>query len=430
MRCKCRVLSVAGIPASDGSIVSQDVMEAYIRSAECQEALEMHKMIGSLSHRARALTTNFAETGQALSKVVGKDDSMIIVSDQAPAPTHYVDKMYIEDGWLICEIVLLDETVMDDIAAQNIKRLKGMLKNGILPGVSAVIVGFWQSDKGIHGDYLKKLVQFKGIDVTLNPSWKAATVLNVEEDESTKSNEKEFSEILLENLNPDDFKFTGIKAKMFSDVSSIYSGPKSSKIDGKFTTLKAKVFSADGVVCEVPEKKAVVEDQKEFTQPEGETQKEFTQAQVRERLRESKLGVRMELRRTILSYRQVIKQMGGSEKIDPEDLKTLKSLLSSDLLRILNSITPQILDGKQINTLLGLSSLGKAYREYGQKLNIPMRLGLQELKRNGFVNKARYQKLQQAYTEFINAVLDDVFGPNPSPIVNEDENLEENGGQE
>jgi hypothetical protein len=318
---------------------------------------------------------------------------------------------------------------MDDIAAQNIKRLKGMLKNGILPGVSAVIVGFWQSDKGIHGDYLKKLVQFKGIDVTLNPSWKAATVLNVEEDES-KSDEKEFSEILIENLNPDDFKFTGIKAKMFSDVSSIYSGPKSSKIDGKFTTLKAKVFSADGVVCEIPESEVVIEDQKEFTQPEEETQKEFTQAQVRERLRESKLGVRMELRRTILSYRQVIKQMGGSEKIDPEDLKTLKSLLSSDLLRILNSITPQILEGKQINTLLGLSSLGKAYREYGQKLNIPMRLGLQELKRNGFVNKARYQKLQQAYTEFINAVLDDVFGPNPSPIVNEDENLEENGGQE
>lgn len=418
MRCKCRVLSVAGIPASDGSIVSQDVMEAYIRSAECQEALETHKMIGSLSHRARALTANFAETGQALSKVVGKDDSMIIVSDQAPAPTHYVDKMYIEDGWLICEIVLLDETVMDDIAAQNIKRLKGMLKNGILPGVSAVIVGFWQSDKGIHGDYLKKLVQFKGIDVTLNPSWKAATILNVEEDES-KSDEKEFSEILIENLNPDDFKFTGIKAKMFSDVSSIYSGPKSSKIDGKFTTLKAKVFSADGVVCEIPEAEAIIE-----------TQKEFTQAQVRERLRESKLGVRMELRRTILSYRQVIKQMGGSEKIDPEDLKTLKSLLSSDLLRILNSITPQILEGKQINTLLGLSSLGKAYREYGQKLNIPMRLGLQELKRNGFVNKTRYQKLQQAYTEFINAVLEDVFGPNPSPIVNEDENLEENGGQE
>ena len=412
MRCKCRVLSVAGIPASDGSIVSQDVMEAYIRSNECQEALEMHKMIGSLSHRARALNANFAETGSTLSKVVGKDDSMIIVSDKAPAPTHYVDKMYIEDGWLICEIVLLDETVMDDLAAQNIKRLKGMLRNGIMPGVSAVIVGFWQSDNGIHGDYLKKLVQFKGIDVTLNPSWKAATVLGVEEDEEASEEEKKFSET---DYTPDDFKFSGIKVKAFSNIESIYSGPKSSKIDGQYTVLKAKVFSADGVVSEIaaPEETVV------------ETQKEFTQAQVRERLRESKLGVRMELRRTILSYRQVVKQMGGAEKIDPEDLKTLRSLLSSDLLRILNSVTPQILEGKQINTLLGLSALGKAYREYGQALFIPMRLGLQELKRQGFINKTRYQKLQSAYTQFINAVLDDVFGPNPSPIENEDENIEQ-----
>lgn len=428
MRCKCKVLSVAGIPASDGSIVPIEVMESYLRSDACQEALRMHKMIGSLTHRARAIKSNFAETGSELSKVIGKDDSLISMLPGAPCPTHYVDKLYIEDGWLWAEIELLDPSVMDDAAAQSIKRFSGMLKNGILPGVSAVIVGFWSSDNGSKSDVLKKLVNFKGIDVTLNSSWKDASVTEVLEDGA--SAEKEFSEVLIENLNPDDYKFTGVKAKMFSDVNSIYSGPKSSKIDGKFCSLKAKVFSANGVVEEI----GVIEnleEQKEFTQPdEVEEQKEFTQAQVRERLRESKLGVRMELRRTILSYRQVVKQMGGSAKIDPDDLKTLKSLLSSDLLRILNAVTPQIMEGKQINTLLGLSSLGKAYREYGQKLNMPMRLSLQELKRNGFVNKARYQKLQAAYVDFINAVLDDVFGPNPSPIVNEDENLEENEGEE
>jgi len=426
MRCKCKVLSVAGVPASDGSIVPIEVMESYLKSNECQEALRMHKMIGSLTHRSRSIKSNFAETGSELSRVIGKDDSMISMLPGAPCPTHYVDKLYIEDGWLWAEIEILDPSVMDDAAAQSIKRLSGMLKNGIYPGVSAIIVGFWSSDNsGSKSDILRKLVNFKGVDVTLNASWKDATITEVLEDEN--SDEKEFSEILVNNLNPDDYKFTGVRVKMFSDVNSIYSGPKSSKIDGKFCSLKAKVFSANGVVEEIGTIENL-EEQKEFTAPE-ETQKEFTQAQVRERLRESKLGVRMELRRTILSYRQVVKQMGGSEKIEAEDLKTLKSLLSSDLLRILNKVTPQIMEGKQINTLLGLSSLGKAYREYGQKLNIPMRLSLQELKRNGFVNKTRYQKLQTAYTEFINAILDDVFGPNPSPIVNEDENLEE-GGQE
>jgi len=410
MRCKCRVLSVAGIPASDGSIVSQDVMEAYLRSEECQTALEMHKMIGSLSHRARALNANFPDTGATLSKVVGKDDSMIIVSDKAPAPTHYVDKMYIEDGWLICEIELLDETVMDDFAAQNIKRLKGMLRNGIMPGVSAVIVGFWQSDNGVHGDYLKKLVQFKGIDVTLNPSWKAATILNVEEDEDSDS-EKEFSEI---EYTPDDFKFSGVKVKAFSDLSSIYSGPKSSKIDGHYTTLKAKVFSADGVVSEIKSTPVLEE-----SIPE---QKEFTQARVREELREMKLGLRMSFRRCLLSYRQAIKSMGGTDKIDPEDLKTLKSMLNSEVLMILNKCTDQVIEGKQINTLLGTSSISKNLRVAGQALQLPLRQAHLEARKQGYVTKMRYQKLQAAYLEFTKAVTEEVFGPNSDKM-----NLEEEG---
>lgn len=402
MRCKCRVLSVAGIPASDGSIVSQDVMEAYIRSEECQSALEMHKMIGSLSHRARALNANFPDTGATLSKVVGKDDSMIIVSDKAPAPTHYVDKMYIEDGWLICEIELLDETLMDDFAAQNIKRLKGMLRNGIMPGVSAVIVGFWQSDNGVHGDYLKKLVQFKGIDITLNPSWKAATILSVDDSEGS---EKEFSEV---EYTPEDFKFSGVKVKAFSDLSSIYSGPKSSKIDGHYTTLKAKVFSADGVVQEM--------------QP---VQKEFTQARVREELREMKLGLRMSFRRCLLSYRQAIKSMGGTDKIDPEDLKILKSMLNAEVLMILNRCTDQVMEGKQINTLLGTSSISKNLRVAGQALQLPLRQAHLEARKQGYVTKMRYQKLQAAYLEFTKAVIEDVFGPDSDKM-----NLEENEGEE
>lgn len=402
MRCKCRVLSVAGIPASDGSIVSQDVMEAYIRSEECQSALEMHKMIGSLSHRARALNANFPDTGATLSKVVGKDDSMIIVSDKAPTPTHYVDKMYIEDGWLICEIELLDETLMDDFAAQNIKRLKGMLRNGIMPGVSAVIVGFWQSDNGVHGDYLKKLVQFKGIDITLNPSWKAATILSVDDSEGS---EKEFSEI---EYTPEDFKFSGVKVKAFSDLGSIYSGPKSSKIDGHYTTLKAKVFSADGVVQEM--------------QP---VQKEFTQARVREELREMKLGLRMSFRRCLLSYRQAIKSMGGTDKIDQEDLKILKSMLNAEVLMILNRCTDQVMEGKQINTLLGTSSISKNLRVAGQALQLPLRQAHLEARKQGYVTKMRYQKLQAAYLEFTKAVIEDVFGPDSDKM-----NLEENEGEE
>lgn len=85
-------------------------------------------MIGSLTHRSRSVQANFGpERSGTLSKTVGKDDSLIIVSEEAPSPTHYIEDLFIEDGWLWADIKVLEETGMDDIAIQNIRRLKGMM---------------------------------------------------------------------------------------------------------------------------------------------------------------------------------------------------------------------------------------------------------------------------------------------------------------
>ena len=37
MRCKCKILSLSE-PASDGSMVSKEVIETYLNSEECKEA--------------------------------------------------------------------------------------------------------------------------------------------------------------------------------------------------------------------------------------------------------------------------------------------------------------------------------------------------------------------------------------------------------
>lgn len=419
--------------AADNSLITETAVNKWLASEDYKRAIEGHLTLGYMSHRGRNLETLSDSVGNtsALKKTVGKDDAGLIVSESAPTFTHYVKEFYVENvpsegPWLCAVVHILDEDGCDEIMANNIKRLKSLIRQKIALTCSLVVVAYWETlNNGI--EVTRAIKSVKSLDWTVNPSFgPLARIIEVMDDEKVKEDiEKEFSEreFTAEYIKSQP-KEGELKVKTFSNISEyIEPGtPKSSKIDGKFTKLKVKQFSCVSAISEVADD-TVVESQKEFTAPE-ETQKEFTQAQVRERLRESKLGVRMELRRTILSYRQVIKQMGGSAKIDPEDLKTLKSLLSSDLMRILNSVTPDIINGKQVNTLLGLSSLGKAYREYGQKLNIPMKLGMQELKRNGFINKARYQKLQKAYTEFIHAILDDVFGANPSPITNEDENLE------
>ena len=402
MRCKCKVLSVNGIPASDGSIVPLEVMNSYINSQECKDALENHKMIGSLTHRSRAILANFGpETAGTLSKTVGKDDSLIIVSDKAPAPTHYIDSLYIEDGWLWAEIKILEETGMDDIAIQNIRRLKGMISQGIMPGVSAVIVGYWNNNSGTGSDVLSKMVNLKGIDVTLNPSWKAAGITEVLEDE------KEFSEI---EYNPNDYKFNGVKVKTFSNVSELgISGPKSSKIDGQYTRLMAKVFSSNGAVT-------VLDD---YSKP---GQKTFSAMQVNERVKFAKLAPRERFRRLILDYRQAVKAAGGIQKIDTETLDVMKSLFASDVLNIMQVVTPMVLEGKNLMAVLNAGALGAEVRKACQALVMPYKMALQENKKLGYVSKQRFQKIQAAYTDFIKALQDYVFGS--APLTKEEESEE------
>jgi hypothetical protein len=397
-------------------MVSKEVIETYLNSEECKEALRLHKMLGTLTHRSRSVASNFPESGAQLSKVIGSDDSALVVSEKAPSPTHYVESLYVEDGWLWGVIKVLEEDGMDDIAIQNIRRLSGLLKQSIMPGVSAVIVGYW---KGVSGsDHLEKLVNLKGIDVTLNPSWKKAGIMEIMDGETTED-EKQFSEV---SYTPEDFKYTGMKVKAFSDINSLgISAPKSSKINGQFTNLKAKEFSCDGATTMFEEVVVSTSSQ------EGE-QKNFTMAAVKDRLREAKFSPRVYFRRIYLNYRQAVKSLGGVGKLNPEDEKILKALFTSDVLYILNLITPEVIKGKQINTLLGCSAVSKTARVEAQKLQIPLRMAMLESKRQGFVSKVRYQKLQDAYLSFIKGLMEDVFGitePLPETDVNDIEGTEE-----
>lgn len=395
MRCKCKLFSVSGIPASDGSIIPRDVVETYLNSEEYRNAIESKKMLGSLTHRARNLANAPQSAGSDLRKTIGKDDMMLLVG--VSSPTHYVERLYIEnDGWCYADIKILEETGLDDEAIQYIRRLKGLLSQGIHPGVSAVIVAYWDSTS-TGSDICRKIQSIKSLDVTLNPSWKAAQIVKI--DDEKDGNEKTFSE--------KDYQFDGLKVKQFSDLNSIGCGDliKSSKINGVFTKLKAKQFSATGVVEEV--------DDNIITTKE----KTFSAGSLKIRIREGMMSPRMRFRRLILDYKQLVKQMGGVEKIDAATLKSMKSLFTSDVLDIMKQITPDIMAGKQINTLIGASSLGKSVRVAAQKLQIPFRTAMNESAKQGFVSKMRYQAIQDAYIDFINSLMSDIFGGEGGEVV-------------
>lgn len=418
MQFKVKLLSF-NEPASDSSRVSREIVEQFMATETYKNAIASHSMLGTMSHYPRNAGTGTKNLNPAISKTVGKDDLMIIVGEAAP--THYITGLECgSDGWLYAYAKLLDEKNFDTQAAENIKRLKGLLSSGCLIGCSAVILGYW--DSTTNGDILKKMVNLKGFDLTLNPSWKKAQVVSVEDDEGNLIADVE-DQVRTFSDNSD-VKYEGMKVKTFSDLSQfgVKDIAKSSKIDGKYTVLKAKEFSANSsaeFIGELDEK--------------VETEKTFSAATVRERLRFAKFSPRMRFRRLFLDYKQLVKQMGGQEKMDPDELRILKSMFTSDCLDIFKQITNDVTNGKQINVLIGGSSLGKQVRVAAQKLQIPYKMAMLEINKKGYLSPMRMKKLQEAYTEFTQSMVDEVFGASPMPDTAkiDDNNIEnEEGGKE
>ena len=88
------------------------------------------------------------------------------------------------------------------------------------------------------------------------------------------------------------------------------------------------------------------------------------------------------------------KPVKANYKLKEEDEKVLKALFITDLLDIVKTIAPEIEKGKQINTLLGASTIDKNVRVAPQKLQIPMRMSMTENKKYRYPSKLNLQKIQ------------------------------------
>lgn len=410
-------------PAADGSIIGETVVRNYLQSKEYQLSVDGKLTLGYLTHRGRNLECLPGNVNNPkLKTCIGKDDSGLIVAEGVPTYTHYVKEFFIdnvegEGPWLCAKVVIFNEKEFDGLAAENIKRLKALIRAGVRLTCSLVVLAFWDGNSsGI--DVCKSIKAIKSLDWTVNPSFgPLARITEVIDDEDLQ---KEFSDIESDTTFIKSQPKEGeIKVKVFSNLSEFGSDlPKSSKIDGIFTKLKAKQFSA---VCSVEEVKINSVEENSI-----EEEKDFSIVDIKERLREAKLSPRMRFRKLYINYKQVIRQFGGIDKIDENTLKILKSLFTTDVLNIIKEITPLVLQGKQINALIGASSLGKGPRQAAQTLQIPFRMAMKEAQKMGYLTKMRYEKLQNAYMDFVNSLIDDVFGNPTIPEMEEgDDNLNE-----
>lgn len=196
---------------------------------------------------------------------------------------------------------------------------------------------------------------------------------------------------------------------------------KFSKVGGKLCTLKTKIFSSDSQFKSLPEdeipqvKEYSTGETKVFSEVEDTPrEKTYSVTTIRERLRYAKYSMRMRFRRLLIDYKKFYEMQG--DRLSDEDFRILRGLFISDIMNIMNTITPEVLRGKQINTLLGLSAFGKELRVAGSALQLPYRLAMKEEERIGAPSKKRYQDIQKAYNEFVKALLNYVFKGRENPV--------------
>ena len=422
--------------AADGSLIGETVVRNYLESKEYKLSIDGKLTMGYLTHRGRSMDTMPSTIGNTatLKKVVGRDDAGLCVADGVPTFTHYVKEFYIENvpgegPWLCALVHILDEDGFDPIAANNIKRLKALIRSGIKLTCSLVVVAYWDSQSsGV--DICRQIKNIKSLDWTVNPSFgPLARITEVYDDKPDTSNysDDEYNELVREfsEIEKDDVfvktqpKNGELKVKEFSDLNSFGLGDaaKTSKVDGVFTKLKVKEFSSVGVIEIISEGDNITVKQEKS----GVKEKTFSVTSVKERVKEAKLSPRERFRRLILDYKQVVKASGGVSKIDEETLKVMKSLFASDVLSIMQVVTPMVLEGKNLVTLLNAGSLGVEVRKASQAMFIPYKQALAEAEKLGYVSKNKYQAIQTAYVTFIKSLQNFVFGTSGEVEINAEE---------
>lgn len=151
-------------PASDGSVIPRYTVEEYLNSDTYRNSIESGSILCSVSHRDRALTAS--PNGDKLKGVVGKDDNLLLNKSAVGKITKIFLPDDPQDEWVygICE--LFDENLMDKESAENIKQIKGLIRNGVKVSTSSVVISFWNQN-----EVCEKIVSIRGNDFTLNPAF-------------------------------------------------------------------------------------------------------------------------------------------------------------------------------------------------------------------------------------------------------------------
>ena len=133
--------------------------------------------------------------------------------------------------------------------------------------------------------------------------------------------------------------------------------------------------------------------------------KTFSAATIKSRMLDVKRPLKDRIRRVYNDYKNVSKQIS---KLDEKAL--LKELLYNDLMFILSSSSSDILGGKSLTSILGLSTFSQKTKSLAVKFSVDYRRALNQISRTGTITSNSYSKLDSSVSTLVDSMVGDILG--------------------
>lgn len=144
-------------------------------------------------------------------------------------------------------------------------------------------------------------------------------------------------------------------------------------------------------------------------------EKSFSAAAINERLKLAKLDPRVQLRYIVLDYKRYYNQKKNS--LDLINAQNLRNSFVNEVMALFTKILPLIKEGKQLNSLLGVSQVTPELTKISRDLSLSYKKALISESSQGAPTKNLYQKLVVDYKLFIDGLINSVM-PGIMEIIN------------
>lgn len=135
----------------------------------------------------------------------------------------------------------------------------------------------------------------------------------------------------------------------------------------------------------------------------------FSAATIQERLRLALKNPRMRFRYTIMDYKRYYNSKKSKLIADEKQGTAFKNMFLTDVNSMITEALPFIEEGKQLNTLVGVSQVSPKLAKVARELSIIYKRGLKQQKQAGAMNKSIFKQLKQKYTDFMVELMKVVF---------------------